>query len=587
MTPRTLLYLIISVIVLCACIAAPFLPEAATPFDLRLDREQRVAQIQPSALGTPLPAGLQAGDKLYFQDMRPATRLLLLMGKANPPVGTSVDLDVRRDDGLHTLSVSYVPAPFLRGDAGDMAIEVAGFALVLLTAALGLLLMWRGHSRATVGVAIWCFGSVTQYVTALLPLPMPYGKLLSTFGMLAFSVGTLVGLYLVADDLTASARTRSRRAVTAVALAVIVLGYAAAMVFLSYWTYTHGTAVDGISYIVPVHFAGFLLSFGIMVAAYRHCTPVNQARIRWVMVGLMGMLLTYALSIAAGRLGIAASAVNVAATLLRAASLMGFAYAVLKHRLVALELVLNRALVYGLIMSALVGMFAAMLSFLEHETLTSKTNRLVALLIPLVLGMGLASVRRGVEKHVGRFLFRRRRLAEDALTQFARTCAYMDDPDKLLDLTATELYRHARPQAMAIYLSGPEHTGAMRVRKHGDERFPEHLDSDDLAFLRLRAGDMEVDLHELGSSLGGDGFVYALVLRNEVLGFIVMGPRPAESYSEDERRLFALVAHQVGVALHALRLVEQERLLRELIQVSPDKLVAVQDKARKLVGAPG
>jgi hypothetical protein len=456
-----------------------------------------------------------------------------------------------------------------------------------MTAALGLLLMWRGHSRATLGVAIWCFGSVTQYVTALLPLPMPYGKLLSTLGALAFSAGTLVGLYLVADDLTASARSQRSRMLTAAALAVIVLGYAAAMMFLSYWVYGHGTAVNGISYIVPVHFAGFLLSFGIMVAAYRHCTPVNRARIRWVQVGLMGMLLTYALGIAAGRLGIGASVVNVAATLLRAASLMGFAYAVLRHRLVALELVLNRALVYGLIMSLLVGMFAAMLSFLEHETLTSKTNRVVALLIPLVLGMGLASVRRGVEKHVGRFLFRRRRLAEDALSQFARTCAYMEDADKLLDLTATELYRHARPQALAIYLSGPEHTGAMRVRKHGEERFPGHLDADDLAFLRLKAGDMEVDLHELGSALGGDGFVYALVLRNEVLGFIVMGPRPAESYSEDERKLFALVAHQVGVALHALRLVEQERLLRELIQVSPDKLLTVQDKARKLVGNAG
>ncbi|HEY3645630.1 MAG TPA: hypothetical protein VGM16_09860 [Gammaproteobacteria bacterium] len=585
MTPRTLLYLIISVIVLGACIAAPFFPEAVTPFDLHVDREQRVAEIQPSELGTPLPAGLAAGDKLYFQDMRPETRVLLLMGKANPPVGTSVDLDVRRDDGLHRLSVDYVPAPFLRGDADEMAVEIADYALALLTAALGLLLMWQGHSRATLGVAIWCFSSVAQYVTALLPLPPPYGKVLSTLGMLAFSVGTLVGLYLVADELTASARSKRRRVLSAVALGVIVVGYAAAMLFLSFWMYAHGTALNGISYIVPVHFAGFLLSFGIMVAAYRHSTPVNRARIRWVLVGLMGMLLTYALNIAAGRLGIAATEVNVAATVLRAASLIGFAYAVLKHRLVALELVLNRALVYGLIMSLLVGMFAAMLSFLEHETLTSKTNRVVALLIPLVLGMGLTGVRRTVEKHVGRFLFRRRRLAEDALSQFARTCAYMEDPDKLLTLTATELFRHARPQALAIYLSGPEHTGAMRVRSHGEERYPEHLDSDDLAFLRLRAGDMEVDLHELDSALGADGFVYALVLRNEVLGFIVMGPRPAESYSEDERKLFALVAHQVGVALHALRLVEQQRLLREFIRVSPDKLGAVQDKARKLVDA--
>jgi K+-sensing histidine kinase KdpD len=276
---------------------------------------------------------------------------------------------------------------------------------------------------------------------------------------------------------------------------------------------------------------------------------------------------------------------NVTANLLTAASFGGFAYAVLKHQLVSLQFVLNRALVYGLMTSLVVGVFAATLSFLERSALNSETNRLVVMLVILLLGMGLDSTKRRVNDYLGKIFFRKRHKAEEALAQFARTCAYVEDPDKLLDLTADELFRHGTPQALAIYLTEPGKAGAKLVRERGDGAYAKHLNIDDLGFLRLRAGDLEVDLRGVASSLGTEGNVYAFTVRGQVLGFTVLGPRPAEAYTQEERRLFALVAHQVAVALHSLRLEEEHRLLRELAEGGFNSLPIAQAKAKELIRA--
>jgi K+-sensing histidine kinase KdpD len=342
-----------------------------------------------------------------------------------------------------------------------------------------------------------------------------------------------------------------------------------------------------IDWVIGLHIACFLIPSSVLLFSYRRCDPVNKARIRWILFSLLGLVIAYILSITAGRLDVPFEVLNLVGTVLTAATFVGFAYAVLKHRLVSLQFVLNRALVYGLITSLVVGVFAAMLSFLEHETLNTETNRSLALLVPLILGMGLNTLKRNVDEYINKIFFRHRHKAEASLAQFARTCAYVENPDTLLDLTADELFRHGTPQSLAIYLTEPGKAGAKLVRQRGNGSYTAHLNIDDLGLLRLRAGDLEVDLHGVASGLGAEGNVYALTVRGQVLGLIVLGARPAEAYTQEERRLFALVAHQVAVALHALRLEEEHRLLKELAEGTFKSLPTAQAKAKELMGATG
>ncbi|HEY1773913.1 MAG TPA: hypothetical protein VGH91_12065 [Gammaproteobacteria bacterium] len=582
-----------TVLVVAVCLAIPLIPETAQPFDMTLGSSATPSLVVlPSSLGVPMPPGLHAGDKVYLSDMSPATRSFFMVGGSNPPRGTSIDLPVRDPDGsVHHVQSQFVPIGFLSGNALNMATQLASYALYLLFAALGLLLLWRGQSRAAYGVALWCFANLLQAVFAVIPLPAPYGNMLNWLGSTLSTLGTLVSLYIVADGLTMGARTPQRRRGSHWRFAFVLVLYAIGVATFNLRFYLHGDfkVFDAISWglnvIVGLHFAAFLIPLSVLAFSYRRCDPVNQARIRWILFSLVGLLLTYGLALVAGRLGVAISVLNLMATILTAATFVGFAYAVLRHRLVSLQFVLNRALVYGLITSLVVGVFAAMLSFLEHETLNTETNRTLALIVPLLLGLGLNTLKRNVDAYINKIFFRNRHRAEESLAQFARTCAYVEDPDKLLDLTADEVFRHGTPQALAIYITEPGKAGAKLVRERGDAAYAKHLNIDDLGFLRLRAGDLEVDLHGVASGLGTEGNVYAFTVRGQVLGFIVLGARPGEAYSPEERRLFALVAHQVAVALHSLRLEEEHRLLRELAEGAFNSLPMAQAKAKELIRA--
>ena len=93
----------------------------------------------------------------------------------------------------------------------------------------------------------------------------------------------------------------------------------------------------------------------------------------------------------------------------------------------------------------------------------------------------------------------------------------------------------------------------MRGICHGEQNLPQALVTDDLALVKLRAHDSEVDLHEAPSGLGRDGYAFPLRARGHLLGVLVVGQRPGEHYPAEERELIAHVAHAVGASLFALR----------------------------------
>ena len=590
MTARNLLLALLTLLSVAACLALPLIPETTQPFNGTVVPvgNEPVLKILPSSLGLSMPAGLQAGDEVYFSDLSPHDRSYFMTGNLNSPAGTVMTLVVTRADGKHTVVVPLQPVGFLSGSAGNRITQLVAYILILVVTALGLLLLWRGQTMAALGVALWCFTLPIENLLGSFPIPLPYALIVSRIGTTSSAVLTLVGLYLVAISLGGYVlKPETRRNITWAFVAVLLAYTAGVIIFDFQFYYEAAISAEATTFVRVIHLIGFAIPLVMLVAAYARASAQNQARIRWVLFSLLGLVATYILGILPIIVNMSATVLNITSTLLSAVSFIGFAYAVLRHQLVSLQLVVNRALVYGLITSLVVGVFAALLSFLEHETLNTETNRLLALLVPLILGMGLDTIKRQVNTYLGKIFFRKRHESEAALAQFARSAGHVDDQEKLLDLTADELFRRSGPQGLAIYLAAPGTAGATLARQKGQAPFPSRLDSNDLAFLRLKAGDVELDLRGIGSALGTDGNVYALSIRNQVLGFIVMGPRPAESYTAEERRLFELVAHQVGVALHALRLEEQRKLLEELADGGFNSLPTAQAKAKELIGAAG
>lgn len=530
--------------------------------------------------GVPLPAELKPGDELQMQMMTPRARAAVL-AQAKLKAGVSYDLVIRRGNQILTVPVVTRELRIPANQRLNIALgDVLFFALLILA----LLAIWRGRSLAAWGLAVFAIAILLQTGLRTLPLPALESMWLITAIVIGVVPFTLLGLYIVAYALGGDGVSARLKRTFTVLFALLYVVFAAVTAANGLGAvYFNWRSMPQLISLVPL--AGMLLiAFLLLVLGYARAGVEHRLRIRWILgsvgVVVLGFIVdTIALISSNPAVQLLAANIGILLFLL---AVVGFTYAVLRQRLVDVRIVLNRTLVYGVITAIVVGVFAAINALVERETLGQGASLILELIVPLALGIVLGSMRKYVDTYINRFLFRRQYQAEKALNDFARTCGFIEQPERLLDLTVQQVYTHSRAQNVALYER--EAGGYRRVRHQGAAEFPERIEADDLAFVRLRAGDHEADLHELPSALRADGYVFSMAVRGKVIGALVCGPRPAEQYTTDERALLYHVAQQAGAALHALRNGEHERFVDSVASGALDPASA-REQARQLVSA--
>jgi hypothetical protein len=241
--------------------------------------------------------------------------------------------------------------------------------------------------------------------------------------------------------------------------------------------------------------AVFLLPIVMLAVSYRRAAPPVQQRLRW-MLWAMGVWIA-GVGVFGWEWG------WVIPTLLQCLGMAGLLYVVLRHRVVDITLVLNRTLVYALTTSLVLGVIALLESVIERAALGPGASLALELAMPLGLGVSLSTVHKRVDATVDRLIFRRQYCEEVALRRFARECGYVTRAETLLDLAVAEIARHVEAPWVALYECAAQ--GYLRVRQHGAHALPEQVAMDDLALVKLRAQDGEVDLQSAPSGLSDEG----------------------------------------------------------------------------------
>ncbi len=560
--------LLVSLLVVAGCVYVSWIPQSVLPFDARpASNNLMQVVIEPSSIGLPMPAGLQAGDLVDIAAMSLRDRVMFTASGGNPPVGDTLDLPVIR--GAQTLRVS-VPFVLDHKTGENLTVYLAGIALTWLFAALGLLLLWRGSRQAAWAVCAWCLLNVLLSVGTSLYLPLPLTGYLASLSNYLLNTGTLVALYLLTDDLTRAGITPTmRRSMRYLFIAVFGI-YAVGNPYFVYTAVFRAVAPAHIQVLILIHLAAFAIPLILLGVFYRHAPAAERARIRWVWLSILVYIGSYLASTNSFRF-----MDNLQAALLinalTALAFLGFTYAVLRHRLVSLRLVLNRALVYAVITSLVVGVFAALSSLIEHFAVGRTEGALLQLLVPLSLGVTLNLIKKRLDGFVERLFFQRQYRAETALTRLVRECGFIENRDSLLDRTVDEIQEYLKPTGVALYERGE--SGYALMRQRGERRFPATIPNDDPAMVSLRADLVEADLDTLKSSLGKEGLAFPLAVRGVLMGALVLSQRPAESYTENERALLSRLGQQVAAALHALRAREAESFVdavaKGLLPASP------------------
>ncbi len=529
---------------------------SSIPFALRrVDSHMaRVARLR----NMPLPDGLHARDRVDFARQDYATRLALLAVReeANVSPGRHFAFTVTHYDGSHTTVAVPVrklsAVPELRVSIG------LGVCFYLLIGLAALLTLWRGRDRAGWAIAAWAIAFQCGMALTLVPANgspvLVLGGLSQVFFLLA-----RVGFFVLADVLVGAALApRLRSALRWCFAGALVAGFAYELTYplvLVFRAVLLPGAL-GLLWVVPYGMSVLMLLLG-----HRNVAAEERQRLRWIFWSALILIFGIALSNEAF-LGYPQSfMVEVGAYVL---ALVGLLYAVLRHRVVDMTFIVNRALVYSATLTVVVAIFILLQSFLEKIALSHNESLALELGVPLLLGFSLEAMRKRLERISEQVFFRRRFKAERALRDFAHHCGFIEHPDHLLERTLDELLSHADAPSVAIYWR--DGAGYARLGEGGQVHYPASLDIDDPAGVALRAERSGCDLETIGGALGSDGLALPMTVHGELMGLVAIRNRPGEHYPANESGLLEHVVQSVCTALYALHARENARFIASLAE---------------------
>ncbi len=517
-----------------------------------------------------LPKGLNAGDRLDLAVQPRATRMAIAQLNSNGqqfPLGQAYGFAIRRGPTTAVVSVRSInlETDVTQGEQGWLELCEA-----LFSGAIALVAVWRGRDRAAAGFALFATAFLAGRAVNSIPCDGTAG-LAALLGAWTLFLLARAGFYTMAESMAGAALRPHARAWWRGGF-LLLLGAGATISLggpITYVTRGWGELLRPQYGLVLT--ASYLLPVALLFVSYYRAEAAQRLRLRW-MLWSSGI---FVVGIALSNTPVTGPLVSTnAPEILQAFALAGFLYAILRHRVVDVRVVFSRTLVYAMTTSLVLGLFALFESLIERAALGHGTSLALELAVPLGLGVSLSAVHRRIDDTVDRVIFRRQYREEVALRRFASESAFVTQPETLLDLTVDQIHLHAGAPWVAFYESTPE--GYTRVRHRGDQDLPQSVATDDLALVKLRANDSEVDLHEAPSGLGRDGYVFPLRARDRLLGVLLVGPRPGEHYAAEERELFAHVAHAVGASLFALR----ARVTEEQLSTARTQALASEERAQ-------
>lgn len=506
---------------------------------------------------SPLPAaGVALGDLIVDP---PRGRLL---------AGETVELHIAHHGSVRTIEVRAAHIERLA-----IPIENAldfGLSIFVVVLASIIAMRRRRDSGALVLAILFFLGAI-----GFLPIVFPSGRLagaidvlqgtclLSTMPLLAYFSLIFEGGY------RSVARPWILRTIAGLGVAV-----GAAVVLSAPYYFGRVWFAPGFLFTVvrpTLLFAGVVLCVVAFTDTWRHVETERRERLRWLFVGFALTLANFC-TIAAfsyGAFGYASTTalvLNVVSDTGIAITLLILTYAILRHRVIDVGFVINRALVFAAFTGLLLVSFGIVEWLVDHFVRfeNRESSALLDGIIALALFLTFHRVRHWIETLVERVFFRSWHLREAALDRFLETAPHFSEPEALTRalLNAVDTYAHCR--GSGIYHR--DDTGRYRLEESTLDTLPRELGADAEVVVEMKTFRRPVHLGG-GLALASATFALPMVRRSELVGLLAVGAKiEREVYRPDEIENLARAARQVGFDLYALRLEHLEQRRRELEQ---------------------
>ncbi|MGC1379979.1 MAG: PDZ domain-containing protein [Candidatus Baltobacteraceae bacterium] len=508
-------------------------------------------------------AGIRAGDRLVDRgDYSISSRL------RSPYPGERETLVFARGRTAYTVTVTAVPLAsfgFWQRVGGILAYVPPTVFLIV-----AFLLVFLRPS-----VMSWSFYVFAVGYFGTSPVFMFWSHVLSpaTYAALVFVLSTVFGPWSVQPLLPFLLRFPNgdvlgwRRRIDPFVWTFLALSYA---VYVVEWNIYQATeSVPGwdvvTSTVIPLAtflFAGLILAKNVALA-----TPSDRQRWAFVSVGTLLSFIAYAIYFIPGVPFAVGQVIGFAVVLMP----ICVAYAIFRLRVLDVNFVLNRALVYGIISLGVIAFVSILDWFFSRVVELGRLAIGLELLATIAIGVLLDRINRGVEGIVESVFFRGRRIAENHVRRAAAALPYATDesaivdglvqvPVDALELAAAALYRRS---ANGTRFEGVATSSQTTVAPPG-------FGENDLLVRMLMADESLVWLDEIRSHLDAENAaIYTLAVpvtvRHELVSFTLYGAHANGAQLDPDE--VALLQELAREAARAYDHVEAERARRRYAQL--------------------
>jgi hypothetical protein len=521
--------------------------------DITRSLGSRVLSVTP---GSPADrAGIRVGDQLVIQ---PFSKDFARF--AFPRARDRGTFSMRRPDRtIYSVQMTAVAPPFSR------TAQILGILAMLpatIFIAIAFVLVWVRPNVMTWSFYAYATGFIST--TPSMAFYQPYVGI-GAFAALSFLLNTVWGNFAVLpllpfilrfpdDRLTGFSRNFDRGLWVVIAFgfaAYTAEWYANAMGTWPAWS----VAVD-----TWLPLATFVVATLILIQRYKHATPQMRQRFGFLTLGLIVSFIAYAVYFMPWISRPVAEIIGFGVVIMP----ISVMYAVLKHRVIDVNFVLNRALVYG-ILSVFVIVFISLLDwFAGHVISGERLATGVELLLTIGVGFLLDRINRWISNGVDFVFFRDRRAREDYLRRAARALPYATDEAAVTDSLVQVPVDALRLSAAALYRRSNDGDRFEGIATSANtEVAPPGFDGNHLLVRMLQSDEHRVWLDELRGHLDREQakhYVLAVpvTVRHELVSFTLYGPhRNGSQLDPDEIDLLEDLAREASRAydhIEAVRL---------------------------------
>ena len=304
------------------------------------------------------------------------------------------------------------------------------------------------------------------------------------------------------------------------------------------------------------------LSIGLIVQVYRyryHSNATQRLQSKWVVFGMIAATL--------GVLGLAYNTALPGAKLPSGFPTMLFdligypviqlfmlflpltiAIAILRYRLWEIDIIVNRTLVYIALTVSVIGIYVIVVGALG-TTIQGRSNLLISVLATGLVAVLVQPLRDWLQRGVNRMMYGERDDPVTVLSQLGQRLEGTLAPDAVLPSLVETVAQTLKLPYVAI-----ETTADQRLES------PATTDSSPI----IAYGQPQPDVNRL-----------PLIYQSETIGQLLVAPRaPGEALSPMDRHLLENIAHQAGMAVHAVSLTAD-------LQRSRQRLVTAREEERR------